>query len=242
VFDIDRQGKEEPKGKMNTSNPAWRFMILLLLSIISAASCQQPKLPAANMSENISQTLQPAGPSENISLESGFEIPQGTAPQRVETYDDIVLCEHWYEYRANCRVPGPDYIKEAEVTLSGCKLAPRVTYRDHIETKAGEIRYNIFYVGLQDSSLRTEIGRIYVRTGKPPIDYKIKLLGTCPDIQVKKMREDFPYIGSEVGDKLIYLMIEISPQLKPGDYTLHFIVEANGQNCGELPCIIHVTE
>jgi hypothetical protein len=57
---------------MNTSNPAWQFIILLLLSIMSAVSCQQPKLPAENV-------------TENISMESEFEIPQGTAPQKAET-------------------------------------------------------------------------------------------------------------------------------------------------------------
>jgi hypothetical protein len=140
------------------------------------------------------------------------------------------------------RVPGPDFIREAKVTLSGCQFAPDVTYRDHIETKAGETRYNSFTVWLQDSSLRIESAHIYDQIGKPAVKYEIKLHGTCPDIQVKKIGESDPPTGPAVGDKLIYLMIEISPQAKPGDYTLYFIVDDNGQNCGELPCVIHVTE
>ena len=39
---------------MNTGNPAWRFIILLLLSIMPAVSCQQPELPAENASDNTS--------------------------------------------------------------------------------------------------------------------------------------------------------------------------------------------
>ncbi len=229
-----------PKYDMKTGNPAWRFIIIPLLLIAGTAACQQPQLPAENA-------------SDNVSLQTIYEIPEGTAPQRPETYDDIILCESLFAYRANCpymvhimgepdRKPGPDFVREAEVVLSGCKHAPRVTYRDYIETKAGEIRYNIFGVGLEDSSLRVEIGEIYARTRKPVINYEIKLRGTSPDIQVKKVGEGDPPTGPFVGDKLFYLMIKISTQIKPGNYTLHFIVEANGQNCGELPCVIHVTK
>jgi len=200
-------------------------------------SCRQPELPAETV-------------TDNTSLETIYEISDGTEPQRAETYDDIILCIRWYEYRANCPyvgpktgpdwVPGPEYIKEAEVALSGCEFAPRVKYRNHIETKAGEIRYNRFYLLLQDSSLREDIARMDEFTRKQTLHYKLRQLGTYPDIQVKKFGEGNSYPGAFFGDYQIYLMIEISPQVKPGDYTLHFIVDANGQNCGELPCVIHV--
>jgi hypothetical protein len=232
--------REEPKDKMNTSNPAWRLIILLLLLLIPSVSCQQPKLPTQSA-------------TDNTSLETIYEIPEGIEPQRPATYDDIVDCVPFYTYRANCpyvihragvpdRIPGPDFIREAKVTLSGCQFAPDVTYRDNIETKAGETRYNIFNVWLRDSKLRIESANIYSKTGKPGAKYEIKLLGTCPDIQVKIIGESDPPTGPAVGDKGIYLMIEIPPQVKPGEYTLHFVVEANGQNCGELPCVIHVIE
>jgi hypothetical protein len=225
---------------MKTGNHAWRFIMLLLLLIIAAVSCQQPALPAENA-------------TDNASLETIFEIPEGTEPQRAETYDDIVDCQRFNTYRANCpyvihiagtpdRAPGPDFIREAEVALSGCEFAPIVTYRDHIESKAGETRYNMFSIIPKDVSERDEFARIFMETGKRAINYGIKLLGTCPDIQVKKIGEGHPYPGAISGFKKIYLMIEISSQVKPGDYMLHFVVEANGQNCGELPCIIHVTE
>ena len=224
---------------MKTGNLAWRFIILLLVSIMAAVSCQQPELPAETA-------------TDNTSLETVYEIPEGTEPQRAETYDDIVDCQRFYTYRANCPyvgtktgpdwVRGPDFIRHAEVTLSGCEFTPRVTYRDHIESKAGEIRYNMFSVVLKDDGSQRwdEYERMYSPTGKPAIDYGIKLLGTYPDIQVKKIGEGHPYPIFEY--KKIYLMIEISSQVKPGDYTLRFTFDFNGQNCGELPCVIHVTE
>jgi hypothetical protein len=210
---------------MNSSNLAWRFIILLLLPIISAVSCQQPNLPAANM-------------SENISPEPGFEIPQGTEPQRAETYDDIISCgPGLVDYRANCGRPevhDPDYIKEAEVTFSGCEFTPSVTYRDYIETKAGQVRYNIFFMDVLDKSIQSWVAR---KTAL--LHYSIKLAGTVPDIQVKNVGALLKQIGPYTQD---HIMIEISPQVKPGDYTLYFVLDDNGQNCGELPCVIHVTE
>ena len=230
----------EHKGKMNSRSPAWQFIILLLLLILSAFSCQQPESPAESA-------------TDNTSLQTVYEIPEGTAPQRPETYDDIVFCERLFAYRANCpyivhivgepdRIPGPDFVREAEVGLSGCKFAPRVMYRSNIETKAGEIRYDKFYLLLQDSSLREDIARMDELTRKQTLHYKLRQLGTYPDIHVKKFGEGNSYPGAFFGDYQIYFMIEISPQVKPGDYTLHFIVDANGQHCGEVPCVIHVTE
>jgi hypothetical protein len=226
---------------MNTGNPAWRLIILLFLLIPAAMSCQQPKLPAENT-------------TDNVSLETIYEIPEGIEPQRAETYDDIVDCERFYTYRANCPYvgpkigpnwePGPDYIRGSEVSLSGCEFATSVGYRDHIETRAGEIRYNIFHIALRPSSVNTdELVLRHKQTGEPIINYELKLRGTSPDVQVKKIGEEYWGLGGAIfGDKLFFLNIEISPQARPGDYTLHFIVDANGQNCGELPCVIQVTE
>ncbi len=231
---------------MNRINLSWKFIIFLIFLLIPAVSCQQPKLPDENE-------------TDNTSLQTVYEIPQGTEPQRAETYDDIVYCGgRITAYRANCpyvvhtnpdegwptAVPGPDFIKEAEVTLSDCQFATSVTYRDRIETKAGEIRYNILYVELQTGSENAdELMLIARQTGKPIANYEIKLRGTSPQIRVNKVGElNSNFGGLYLGHKLFYLMIEISPQVKAGDYTLYFILDDNGQICSELPCVIHVTE
>lgn len=178
---------------MNTRNPAWKFMVLLLLSIIAAVSCQQPKLPAENV-------------AENISAKSGFEIPQGTEIKREQTYDDIISCgPGLVDYRANCGRPevhGPDYIKEAEVTFSGCEFTPSVTYRGHIETKVGQIRYNIFFMDVLDKSLQGWVAR---KTAL--LHYSIKLAGTVPDIQVKNvgalLKQNWPLYRGPYHDRNI---------------------------------------
>jgi hypothetical protein len=197
----------------------------------------QPELTAENV-------------NEKIYLESGCGIPLGRARPRTQTYDDVVSHAPGglVNYRANVRrgpswAPGPDYVREAEMLFSGCQFAPRVKYRGHIETEAGQTRYNLFWVYLLDESIVESLYRQYEATGTKPLHYSIKLAGTIPDIQVKNV---YPYmsvgLGPHIADAQHNLVIETSPQIKPGDYTLHFIVDANGQNCGELPCVIHVKE
>jgi hypothetical protein len=216
---------------MNIGKPARQLIILLLLSIISAVSCQQPTLPNENV-------------TENISLESVVDIPQGTKIKREMTYDDISSSGPGLSnYRVNCR--NRYSIKEAEITFSGCEFAPRVRYRDNIETKAGQVRYNIFWVDLLDKSVVESLYRQYEVTGTKPLHYSIKLAGTVPDgIQAINVFPSFSVgLGPHIADAQFLIMIEISPQVKPGDYTLYFIVDANGQNCpGKLPCVIHVIE
>ena len=226
---------------MNIDNPIWRFVVALFLSIITAASCQQADLPAENT-------------TENISAEIIHVIPEGIAPQRPETYDDIVGCGRITTYRANCPYvgpktgadwsAGPDYIRGSEVTLTGWEFATSVGYRDQIETRAGEIRYNLLSVTLEtDAATSDELIFRAHQTGRPTAIYEIKQRGTCTGIWVRKVGEiNWTYGGIYLGHRVFYLTIEISPQTKPGDYTLYFVVEANGQICGEVPCVIHVIE
>lgn len=198
----------------------------------------QPKLTAENV-------------TEKIYLESGYEIPLGRARPRTQTYDDVVSYapEGLVNYRANCRwgpnwkPPGQDYVREAEMLFSGCQFAPLVKYRGHIETEAGQTRYSLFWVNLLDNSVVESLYRHYEATGTKPLHYSIKLAETIPDIQVKNVDPHMSVgLGYHIADAQFNLVIETSPQINPGDYTLHFIVDANGKNCGELPCVIHVKE
>jgi hypothetical protein len=176
----------------------------------------------------------------------GFEIPEGTIPQREETYDDIVYCGPGVDdYRANCTPEQrllPGSVKETEVALSGRIFSPRIRYRDSIETKSDQIRYNIFYLSLTSRFLRIVSNYKNIITNSPIVDYKIKLSGMTQNIYIKNVGL-FRYGHSDrVGDKQLNIMIEIPEDVEPGDYTLTFIVEAKGRYCGELPCVIHVVE
>lgn len=173
-----------------------------------------------------------------------IDIPNGTMPQRAETYDDPVFCGRGFVYRENC---GPDWIvtpnvQEAEVTLSGI-LAPSVRYRDYIETNAGQLRYNLFYLSLQNGLLRFLGHYKYVFIRSAIVEYEIKLVEKPGDILVKNVGEaEDGSLGGGTGDEEIRLLIEIPANVQPGDYTINFIVEANGRYCDKLPCVIHVVE
>jgi hypothetical protein len=179
---------------------------------------------------------------------AAINIPEGTEVQREETYDDIVNCGPGSDnYRANCSPEQralPGSVKETNVVLSDCIFAPSVKYRDNIETKSGEVRYNRFYIILQSTFLRIVSGYLCDSlTDNPIVDYELKLAQASPDFNIKNVGElCYGGYGCPYGDKQINLMIEIPADVEPGDYTLNFIVEANRRYCGELPCVIHVIE
>ncbi len=215
---------------MNTGNPAWRLIILLLLLIISAISCQQPKLPSENVTENTSQAQQPAGLSENISPESGYAIPQGTMPDREPTYDDVVPFPSTFggTYRGNVFGPGKTPVwQHVESTKVKLDDGFEVSYRNHIETEAGQVRVNIF--------------KIYRMPGTPTgmnnDKVVLKLLNSPDNIQIRNIGEGLP------GGGFLYeinLTVEIPPDVKPGDYDVAFILFINEKYQGTLLCTIHV--
>ena len=202
---------------MNTGNPAWRFIILLLLPIMAAVSCQQPELPAENA-------------TDNTSLETVFEIPEGTMPDREPTYDDVVLVPGigGASYRGNgiegSKTPVWQKVESTQVKLDD---GFAVIYRNHIETEAGQVRVNLF--------------RIY-RTPDTPTGMKndkvvLKLLNSPDNIQIRKIEEGLAGNGWSY---LIILTAEIPPEVKPGDYDVAFILFINEKYQGILPCTIHV--
>lgn len=221
----------------------WILMALILLSQVLFTACQPQtiaKLPAENVTENISQVSQQGAPIENITLESGYEIPQGTMAEREPTYDDIVNCGPGIDtYRARCDRSA--VIKVTDTTLTGCIFFTGVEYRDYIETKAGQTRYNIFGIGLANEFLRIVNGINYTITQSPIINYQIKLAEIPANIQVKTVGGPISFVPGAPGVD-IYISMYIPPEVKPGDYTVNFILEANGMYSGKLPCTVHVIE
>jgi hypothetical protein len=174
-------------------NSSWQIRMLALLApllLIWGTACQQQASPP------------------------GIEIPQGTMPEREPTYDDIDPTPGGLSYIGN----GYEYGKMSEwkkVETVDVAVAGNIhiVYRNYIETKAGEVRYNIIYTGYQAVHL--------------------KLAGETSDIQVME-------VGTPPKENV--LMIVIPPQVKPGDYSFGLQVFVNGQYKGVLPCVIHVVE
>jgi len=48
--------------------------------------------------------------------------------------------------------------------------------------------------------------------------------------------------GGRPGILLTVLMIEISPEVPPGEYTFEIGIEINGQDYGTVPCTLYIIE
>ena len=206
----------------------WSFTALLLLPILLLTSCQQQNLvkpPAENLTGNTFHGQQLDTFTDNISAESGFEIPQGTIPQREQTYDDITNIPGGAIYVGNLHTVGEESgLNAVESTEVAVGDGFYVRYRDNIETEAGQIRYNIFATRLSRGDMRYH-------------EVNLRLTNSLGDIQVKKVL----YQQGMLFTKFV-LMIEIPSQVKPGDYKIGSLIFINGKYYGDLPCTIHVIE
>jgi len=159
--------------------------------------------------------------------EQGFEIPMATMPNRVATYDDVTFSPGGPVYRANSYEEGVvsnwQPVKSKWVAIGDSGNGPYAGYRDSIETKAGEIRYNIFTVRKSDDEL---------------VKFKITLADNISDIRVRNAGE----WNGPVANGATVLMFEIPQNILPGNYKIEFFISVDGHNYDRIPCTIHVIE
>ena len=141
--------------------------------------------------------------------------------------DDIVPTPGGVAYRANVHQQGVENpwppIESVEVELGSGSNAVNVKYRDYIETKAGQTRNNIFYVRRR--------GGFW--------DSRLNLYAVDIPSSIKVFQEGG---GGLPGTLASVLVIEISKDVKPGQYTFEIGVEINGKDYGTVPCTIRVLE
>jgi predicted secreted protein len=130
------------------------------------------------------------------------------------------------QYRANVLAsevlnPWPP-IKSAAVTIGAPPDTVEIMYRDYIETEAGQTRNNMLIVSLPSSD-DTKLEVILKGTGLPS------------GITVT---QDWKWRGAAFTKTA--LRIEISPQVKLGEYSFGINVEINGRDYGAVPCTIKV--
>lgn len=160
-------------------------------------------------------------------LQSGYEIPQGTMPDREPTYDDVVLTPGGDSYRGNGiqqgKTPVWQHVESTQVKLDD---GFQVIYRNYIETEAGQVRVNIFYISMPGTP-----------TGMKNDKVVLKLLNSQDNIQIRNIGEG---LGGPAWLYEIILTAEIPPEIKPGDYDVAFILFINEKYQGTLPCTIHI--
>lgn len=127
-------------------------------------------------------------------------------------------------YRANVHQQGMGNpwppIEITDVFLGSGSSEAHIYYREYIETKAGETRNNVIKVIMPSKEVRSlSLYAIDIPAGITLTD---------------GMRWSGPRAMASV------LVIEISPDVAPGEYPLEIGLEINGKDYGVIPCTIKV--
>jgi len=162
-----------------------------------------------------------------LAVASVFILLSITACQPGEAPDDIIGGPGGPAYRANFHQQGEENpwppIKANGVDLGDDTDAAHIAYRDYIETKAGQVRNNIFTVSKPDRNLNHVV--------------VLEVSNIPTYIEVTEARRWYgPGIVKTV------LEIEISRQVKPGEYNFEVGVKIDGRDYGTVPCTIKVIE
>jgi hypothetical protein len=163
-------------------------------------------------------------------LQSGYEIPQGTMPDREPTYDDVIPFPSTFggTYRGNVFGLGKTIWQHVESTTVKFDDGFEVSYRSHIDTEAGQVRVNIFKISMPGTSEGMRNDKVV-----------LKLLHSPDNIQIREVGEGLP------GGGWLYeinLTFAIPPEVKPGDYNVAFILFINEKYQDTLPCTIRVVK
>ena len=185
---------------------AFIIAAIMLIGLLPFAACQ------SDGGENHT-TL----PIEGLPPATGEEAP-----------DDIVPTPGALAYRANVHQQGVENpwppIESTEVVLGSGADALNISYRDYIETLAGETRNNIIHVwkegGLFDSRLRLYSVAVPDGIGLTDGGRGVGLPGATGAV----------------------LVIEVGPDVAPGQYAFEIGIELNGKDYGTIPCTIEVLE
>jgi hypothetical protein len=140
-----------------------------------------------------------------------------------EAADDIMTTPGGPAYRANVQQEGEwnpwPRIQTQEVMMD---QNVNVTYRANIDTKAGQARNNIVYVRTPGQAINT----LNLNTSDVPAGMEVKygMLWNGPQGVVAQV-----------------LIVDISNDVKKGQYSVDIEIILNGTNYGQIPCTIAVT-
>ncbi len=145
-----------------------------------------------------------------------------------EAADDVIPTPGGWAYRANVHQQGivnpwPP-VQTVEVVLGDNDNATYLTYRDYIETKAGETRNNIFHVRIPAI---VDIGNMNLEISNLP-----------DEIEVTQGNQ----FHGPLGNSSKVLAIEIAQDIQLGEYTFEIGLEINGKDYGTVPCTINIVE
>jgi hypothetical protein len=136
--------------------------------------------------------------------------------------DDLVTTPGGPAYMANVQQQDEKNrwspIQTSEVTLNGIN---HVTYRANIETEAAQTRNNIVYIRTPGQNITD----VELNASKVPTGMKIK---------------NGMHWNGPLGTVAQVLQIELSKDIKAGQYSFEIDIGLNGTYQGQIPCTIKV--
>jgi len=153
------------------------------------------------------------------------ELPPPTGE---EAPDDIVPTPGGYAYRANVHQQGVENpwppIESAKIVLGSGSDALDISYRDYIETEAGETRNNIIHVGKEGGLFNSQLTLYSVA-----VPAGIGLTDGGRGVGLP-------------GATGAVLVIEVDPDVTPGQYAFEIGIELDGKDYGTISCAVEVIE
>ena len=149
------------------------------------------------------------------------------APSTGQQPDDIVPTPGGITYRANVYEQGktnPWPPIQSNTVVLGDNVT--ITYRAYIETKAGESRNNIIFMRIPDR-YDFDTRNLNLSASNIPAGISVKEGeggGGLPGVMAK------------------VLVIEISQDVGPGEYTLEINMKFEGKDYGQIPCTVKVVQ
>ncbi len=148
-----------------------------------------------------------------------------------EAPDDVIASPAGFAYRANVTEIGVENpwppVETVEVKLGSGSSTVYLRYRNHIVTKAGEIRNNIFYVRKTGSFFE----------GDTQSTMKLYYLGILPGLRLYQQDA-----GGSPGTVATVLVVEIPNDIEAGQYSLKIALEILGFGYNNIPCIVEVIQ
>lgn len=151
-----------------------------------------------------------------------------------QSNDDIVFPPGGFTYRANVHQAGqPDQwppILQNSTTVKLPSSSIAITYRDYIETKAGENRNNIIFIDCKNASEISD-----------PLDIQYHAEGLPPGITFARSHDMHGGIGGQGGRSgRVILVVHVADQIKPGEYKFSIVLEYQGKDIGSIPGTVKV--
>ncbi|MGD9142293.1 MAG: hypothetical protein PVG61_00440 [Dehalococcoidia bacterium] len=148
-----------------------------------------------------------------------------------EASDDVIFTPGGSAYRANVHQQGVENpwppIKTVVTQMESDEDMINVRYRNRIVTEAGQTRNNILYMNKVDGSF-ADSGMMSMKLYSPEITSGLDLFQTSG--------------GGLIGQLVAVLLIEITPDVVPGEYSFEIGIEIEGKDYGTIPCTIEVVE